>query len=228
MASNEFKHALFTQFARVGKALSHPYRLELLDYLAQAEHTVEQLAERVGLSVANASQHLQQLRRAGLVSTRKEGLYVHYRIVGDEVVGLIDALGRVAECNLAEVERLVASNLEALDDVEPLPSSELLARAREGDVTVLDVRPAEEYAQGHLADAVNVPLGELEAHLRELPKDQEIVAYCRGPYCVLAYEAVARLRERGYRARRLEYGYPEWKAEGHPVEVGAGEPEEQE
>lgn len=216
--SSDFKHALSQQFARIGKALSNPNRLELLEYLAQGERSVEALSKVSGLSVANASQHLQQLRQAGLVTTRKEGQFVHYRITGDEVVELIDALRKVGERNLAEVDRLVSSNLASKDDAEPLPAEELLGRAREGEVTVLDVRPEEEYAGGHLPGAVNVPLSELEKRLESLPEDQEVVAYCRGPYCVLAYEAVARLRERGYQARRLEYGYPEWKAEGHPVE----------
>ena len=222
--SEDFKHELSQQFARVGKALSSPNRLELLEYLAQGERSVEALAQVSGLSVANASQHLQQLRQAGLVATRKEGLYVYYRVTGDEVVELMDALRRVAESNLAEVERLVRSNLATRDQMEPLQGKELLERARAGDLTVLDVRPEEEYAGGHLPGAVNVPLRELEERLEGLPKDREVVAYCRGPYCVLAYEAVARLRERGYRARRLEYGYPEWRADGHPVVEGT-EPE---
>jgi rhodanese-related sulfurtransferase/biotin operon repressor len=226
MSSGDFKHELASQFARVGKALSHPNRLELLEYLAQGDRSVEALANVAGLSVANASQHLQQLRQAGLVTTRKQGQYVYYRVAGDEVVELLNALHKVGERNLAEVERLIQSNLATKDELEPLPASELLGRAREGEVTVLDVRPEEEYAGGHLPGAVNVPLSELEARLEGLPKDQEVVAYCRGPYCVLAYEAVARLRERGYRARRLEYGYPEWKAEGRPVQAGGNDPGE--
>ncbi|MFP4607590.1 MAG: ArsR/SmtB family transcription factor [Thiohalospira sp.] len=220
---SDFKHALAEQFARVGKALSNANRLELLEYLAQGDRSVEALARVSGLSVANASQHLQQLRQAGLVTTRKEGLYVYYRVAGDEVVELLDALRKVAENNLAEVERLIASNLATKDRMDPLEAEELLSRARNGGVTVLDVRPEEEYAEGHLPGAVNVPLEDLESRLEGLPSDQEVVAYCRGPYCVLAYEAVARLRERGYEARRLEYGYPEWKAEGHPVEENSGE-----
>jgi rhodanese-related sulfurtransferase/predicted transcriptional regulator len=218
MSSGDFKHELAAQFARVGKALSHPNRLELLEYLAQGDRSVEALARVAGLSVANASQHLQQLRQAGLVTTRKAGQFVYYRVTGDEVVELMNALHKVGERNLAEVERLIQSNLATRDEMEPLPASELLVRARGGEVTVLDVRPEEEYADGHLPGAVNVPLSELEARLEGVPKDQEVVAYCRGPYCVLAYEAVARLREKGYRARRLEYGYPEWKADGNPVE----------
>ena len=220
MSSGNFKHELAAQFARVGKALSHPNRLELLEYLAQGDRSVEALAKVAGLSVANASQHLQQLRQAGLVATRKEGQFVYYRVTGDEVVELVEALHRVGERNLAEVGRLIRSNLASRDAMEPLPAGELLTRAREGEVTVLDVRPAEEYAGGHLPGAVNVPLSELEARLEGLSKDREVVAYCRGPYCVLAYEAVARLRRRGYKARRLECGFPEWKADGQPVEVG--------
>ena len=218
MSSGDFKHELAAQFARVGKALSHPNRLELLEYLAQGDRSVEALARAAGLSVANTSQHLQQLRQSGLVTTRKEGQFVYYRVTGDEVVELVNALHKVGERNLAEVERLIQSNLATRDEMEPLPAAELLVRARGGEVTVLDVRPEEEYAGGHLPGAVNVPLSELEQRLQGVPKDQEVVAYCRGPYCVLAYEAVARLREQGYNARRLEYGYPEWKADGHPVE----------
>ncbi|MFA9460300.1 ArsR/SmtB family transcription factor [Thiohalorhabdus sp. Cl-TMA] len=216
--SGDFKHALSGQFARVGKALSNANRLELLEYLAQGDRSVEELARVSGLAVANTSQHLQQLRQAGLVTTRKEGLYVYYRVAGDEVIRLLEAVRAVAERNLAEVGQLIAINLASRDQADPLAAEELLSRAREGDVTVLDVRPEEEFAAGHLPGAVNVPLGELESYLEGLSHEQEVVAYCRGPYCMLAYEAVARLRERGYRARRLEYGYPEWKLEGYPVE----------
>ncbi|MFP3874207.1 MAG: ArsR/SmtB family transcription factor [Thiohalophilus sp.] len=220
MSSGNFKHDLFAQFARVGKALGNGNRLEILEYLAQGERSVEALANVAGLTVANTSQHLQHLRQAGLVTTRKEGLKVYYRLSSNDVLDLIDALRRVAEHHVAEVERLINSYLTVKDDLEPIPRDELLARARDGHVTVIDVRPSEEYAAGHLPGAVNIPLAELEQHLAELgqDKDQEIVAYCRGPHCVLAFDAVARLREKGLNARRLEDGYPEWKTAGLPVE----------
>lgn len=218
MSSNSFKHDLFSQFARVGKALSNSNRLELLEYIAQGERGVDELAKVSGLTVANTSQHLQQLRQAGLVTCRKEGLKVFYTLSGDDVIGLLAALRGVAERHVADVERLIRTYLTVKDDLEPLARQELLARVRDGLVTVLDVRPAEEYAAGHVPGAINVPLSELEKHLQALDPDQEIVAYCRGPHCVLAFEAVDRLRSRGLRARRLEDGYPEWKHAGLPVE----------
>ena len=222
MSGSHFKHDLFTQFARVGKALGNGNRLELLEYLAQGERSVDELSKVSGLTIANTSQHLQQLRQSGLVSSRKEGLKVYYMLSGDDVVGLLDALRGVAERHVADVERLVNSYLTVKDDLEPLPRHELLERVREGLVTVLDVRPPEEYAAGHVPGAVNVPLNELEQYLEALSPDQEIVAYCRGPHCVLAFDAVAQLREKGLPARRLEDGYPEWKTAGFPVEVSSG------
>jgi rhodanese-related sulfurtransferase/DNA-binding transcriptional ArsR family regulator len=222
MPVSHFKHDLFTQFARVGKALGNGNRLELLEYLAQGERSVDELSKVSGLTIANTSQHLQQLRQSGLVSSRKEGLKVFYMLSGDDVVGLLDALRGVAQRHVADVERLVNSYLTVKDDLEPLPRHELLERVREGLVTVLDVRPPEEYAAGHVPGAVNVPLNELEQYLKALSPDQEIVAYCRGPHCVLAFDAVAQLREKGLRARRLEDGYPEWKTAGFPVEVSSG------
>jgi len=220
MSSGDFKHQLFAQFARVGKALGNGNRLEILEFLAQGERSVEALANVAGLSVANTSQHLRHLREAGLVTMRKDGLKVYYRLSSDDVVTLINALRRVAEQHVAEVERLVNSYLTIKDDLEPIPRDELLARARDGHVTVIDVRPPEEYAAGHLPGAVNIPLAELEQRLAELgqDRDQEVVAYCRGPHCVLAFDAVARLREKGLKARRLQDGYPEWKTAGLPVE----------
>ena len=215
---SNFKQDLFSQFARVGKALSNANRLELLEFLAQGERSVEALARVSGLTLANTSQHLQQLRQAGLVVARKEGLHVHYRLSGDDVIGVLECLRRVAENHLADVSKLVDSYLTVKDSLEPLPAEELLSRARDGLVTVLDVRPPEEYAAGHLPGAINIPLSELEQHLAELPRENEVVAYCRGPYCVLAFEAVRRLRAQGYQARRLENGYPEWKRAGLPVE----------
>ena len=213
-----FKQHLFIQFARVGKALSNGNRLELLEFLAQGERSVEQLATVAGLTVANTSQHLQLLRQSGLVESRKKGLQVFYRISGDDVIDLLNALRGVAERHVAEVERLVNSYLTVKDDLEPVPRQELLQRARDGLVTVIDVRPVEEYAAGHVPGAVNIPLAELEKHLNDFDTGQEIVAYCRGPHCVLAFDAVAQLRKKGLKARRLEDGYPEWKRAGLPIE----------
>ncbi len=213
-----FKHDLFNQFARVGKALSNGNRLELLEFLAQAERSVDELAGVSGLSVANTSQHLQQLRQAGLVISRKQGLKVYYSLSGDDVIRLLDDLRQVAERHIADVQQLLSSVLLRKDELEPLPREVLLQRAKDGLVTVLDVRPPEEYVAGHVAGAVNVPLEELEAYLSGLDEGQEIVAYCRGPHCVLAFDAVAIAREKGLNARRLEDGFPEWKLAGYPVE----------
>ena len=217
-----FKHDLFAQFARVGKALSNGNRLELLEFLAQGERSVEQLSKVAGLTVANTSQHLQQLRHAGMVTCRKEGLKVYYSISGDDVIKLLDALRAVAERHVTDVQHLINTYLTVKDDLEPIPRTELLERVRDGLVTVLDVRPAEEYAAGHVPGAVNIALQELEQRLDELGnqegENREIVAYCRGPHCVLAFDAVVRLREKGINARRMEDGYPEWKAAGLPIE----------
>ncbi len=218
MSSSDAKKALFAQFATVAKALSHGNRLELLEFLAQGERGVEALARMAGLSIANASQHLQHLRRAGLVTARKSGRYVLYRLADEAVVALLASLRGVAERNVAEVEKLVSGYFRSKDSFEPVSPDELLHRAREGLVTVLDVRPPEEFAAGHLPNAINIPLKELKRRLGELPRDQEVVAYCRGPYCVLAYEAVAELRRRGFTARRLADGLPEWRLAGLPVE----------
>ena len=220
MSTGTFKHDLFSQFARVGKALGNANRLELLEFLAQGERNVEDLARVSGLSVANTSQHLQQLRQAGLVTTRKQGQHVYYSLTGDDVVQMLGCLRRVAEHHVAEVEKLVNTYLTVKDDLEPVPAAELLDRVRQGLVTVIDVRPPEEYAAGHVPGAVNIPLSELESRLRELDPNQEVVAYCRGPHCVLAFDAVERLRKKGLKARRLEDGYPEWKLLGLPVESG--------
>jgi rhodanese-related sulfurtransferase/DNA-binding transcriptional ArsR family regulator len=219
MAGHNFKSDLFEQFARIGKALSSGKRLEMLEFLAQGERSVEQLARMTGLSVANTSQHLQQLRQVGLVTARKDGLYVHYRIAGDGIVRLLTALRAVGEEHVADVERLIKLFLDGKDSLEPVPAKELWQRARQGLVTVLDVRPPEEYAQGHIRGAINVPVTELKKRLHQIPADQEVVAYCRGPYCLLAYEAVQVLRKKGVKARRLEEGYPEWKSAGLPVDA---------
>jgi rhodanese-related sulfurtransferase len=209
---------LFNEFARVSKALGSGNRLELLEFLAQGERSVDQLARLSGLSVANTSRHLQVLRQAGLVSARKEGLYVHYSVSGAGVIRLLAALQEVAQHNVAEVTRIVNTYLTSKDSLEPVSVRDLIARVNEGLVTVLDVRPPEEYRAGHLPGAINVPLAELEAAAERLPREREVVAYCRGPFCVLSFEAVALLRKQGFNARRLETGFPEWKVAGLPVE----------
>jgi rhodanese-related sulfurtransferase/DNA-binding transcriptional ArsR family regulator len=218
MSSKTFKADLLEQFARVGKALSSGKRLQMLEYLAQGERSVDALATMTGLSVANTSQHLQLLRQAGLASARREGLYVFYRLSSDSVVRLLSALRAVGQERLAEVDKLVHLYFDSRDSLEPVPAPELLERARDGVVTVVDVRPPEEYAAGHIRGAINVPLAELAKRLDEIPSDKEVVAYCRGPYCLLAFDAVAQLRKAGRRARRLEDGFPEWRSAGLPVD----------
>lgn len=221
MSEQNFKSDLFEQFARIGKALSSGKRLEMLEFLAQGERSVEQLARMTGLAVANTSQHLQLLRQVGLVTARKEGLYVYYRVAGDGIVRLLAALRAVGEEHVADVDRLVKVFLGSKDNLEPVPAKELWQRVKQGLVTVLDVRPPEEYAQGHIRGAINVPVTELKKRLHQIPTGQEVVAYCRGPYCLLAYEAVQVLRKKGIKARRLEDGYPEWKSAGLPVETAS-------
>lgn len=216
--STNFKHELFSQFARVGKALSNANRLELLEFIAQGERSVEDLAKVSGLSIANTSQHLQHLRQAGMVVSHKLGLKVFYRVSGDDVLTLLTSLRTVAERHIADIDKLVSSFLTVKDNLEPIPREELLKRIKQNLVTVLDVRPTEEYAAGHVAGAVNIPLSELEEYLKQLDTEQEIVAYCRGPHCILAFDAVAKLRAKGLTARRLQDGFPEWKLAGLPVE----------
>lgn len=211
------KHQLFQQFASVARILGHADRLELLEHLGQGERSVETLAQICGLSIANASQHLQQLRRVGLVASRRNGKYVLYRLADDDAVTLLASLRRVAERGMAEVDRIVRGYFRERDSLEPVSREALLERSRDGLVTVLDVRPASEFAAAHLPGAINIPLEELEARLAELDPSHEIVAYCRGAYCVMSFEAVAALRARGFTVRRLEDGLPEWKAAGLPV-----------
>src|SRR5215472_5204237 len=214
------KLALFAQFAAVAKSLAHAHRLELLEQLAQGERSVEVLADRTSLSIANASQHLQHMRRAGMVVNRRDGKFVYYRLADDAVLDLFAAIRRIAEHNVAEVERLIRSYFNDRDALEPVSREELLRRSSAAAIIVLDVRPEDEFALGHLPGAVNIPLRALEARLSELDPSREIVAYCRGPYCVLSYEAVAALRARGFKARRLEDGLPEWRAAGLPIVTG--------
>jgi rhodanese-related sulfurtransferase/DNA-binding transcriptional ArsR family regulator len=218
LQSRSPKHQLNEQFAQIAKALSHAHKLELLELLAQGERSVEVLAKVAGLTVANTSRHLQQLRRAGLVASRKEGLYVFYRVAGDDVIALLRSLRRTGQRHIGEVNDVVIGYFNDRDSLEPVSRKQLLRRSKADLVTVLDVRPSEEFEAGHIPGALNVPLGEIEQHLARLPKEQEIIAYCRGEYCVLAFEAVATMRKKGFNARRLEEGFPEWKAAGLPVE----------
>lgn len=215
-----FKDRLYAQFARIGKALGNPHRLELLELLAQGERTVDALATESGLTMANASQHLQALRDAGLVENRKKGLFVRYRLADPAVFELSKSLRTVAERRLAELERLVRDHFGDRSDPEPVLMNKLIERVRKGDVVILDTRPAHEFAAGHIAGALSVPVEELQERLRKLPKTKEYVAYCRGPYCIYADRAVTLLRQSGRRARRLTDGFPEWKAAGFPVETG--------
>lgn len=211
------KREILANLARIGTALSSAVRLELLELLAQGERGVDELAGLTGASVANTSQHLQKLRQAGLIVGRKEAQFVKYRLAGDEVVALFDALGVAGQAYLADVDRIVRLYFTAKDDLEPVPAADLLQRAKQGLVTVLDVRPPEEFAAGHVPGAVNIPIHELEKRLAELPKRREIVAYCRGPYCLMSYDAVQLLRRKGLKARRLKDGLPEWRMAGLPT-----------
>lgn len=218
-----FKNQLYEQFARLGKALAHGRRLELLDLLSQGERSVEELAREMAMSVASASQHLQVLRAARLVEVRREGLYAHYRLADERVFRLWQALRDLGEERLAEIDRVVQTFLQDRQTLEAINVQELRQRLQEGSVVVLDVRPEAEYRAGHIAGARSIPIAELQARLREIPRSREIVAYCRGPYCVFADEAVALLRAKGYRVRRFEQGLPDWRALGLPVEKGVEE-----
>ncbi|MBS0522711.1 MAG: metalloregulator ArsR/SmtB family transcription factor [Proteobacteria bacterium] len=217
MSSDGPKQALFAGFAELAKALAHGHRLEILEVLAQGERSVEVLAGRIGLPVANVSQHLRLMRRAGLLASRRSGKHVFYRPSDPAVLELTAALRRVAERNSSEVREVIGGYFRARDSFEPVSRKELMRRLKDDSATVLDVRPDDEFAAGHLPGAVNIPLRDLERRLRELPRSREIVAYCRGPWCVLAFEAVALLRRRGLKARRLEDGFPEWKQSGLPT-----------
>jgi rhodanese-related sulfurtransferase len=213
----DFKDRLFEQFARIGKALASPKRLEIVDILAQGERTVEQIAKETAMSVASASQHLQVLKAARMVEVRRDGLYMHYRLAGEDVFRTWQAVRTLAESRLSEVDGVVEAYLVDRDALEAVDAAELMERLSAGSVVVLDVRPEEEYRAGHIPGALSVPVDALEAALQTLPKDREIVAYCRGPYCEFSDEAVALLRSRGFRARRLRQGLPDWRAAGMPV-----------
>jgi rhodanese-related sulfurtransferase/DNA-binding MarR family transcriptional regulator len=219
----QFKDQLYEQFARIGKALSNPHRLELVELLAQGERTVEDLAAEANLPIANASQHLQVLRAAQLVDVRRDGLYAYYRLSDERVFRVWQTLRDLGELQLAEVNRLVQSFLQDRSPLQSMNAAELVERMEAGDVLVLDVRPELEYQSGHIPEARSIPIGELEARLSELPRDQEIIAYCRGPYCVFADEAIILLQKHGYRVRRLVEGLPDWQALNLPVETVIGE-----
>jgi rhodanese-related sulfurtransferase len=214
----EFKDRLFGQFARIGKALSSPRRLEIVDLLAQGERTVEEIAGETAMSVASASQHLQVLKAARMVEARREGLYAHYRLADEDVFRTWQAVRALAESRLSEVDGVVDAYLDDRDALEAVDAAELMERLNDGSVIVLDVRPEEEYRAGHIPGALSVPVDALEAALQTVPRDWEIVAYCRGPYCVFSDKAVALLGSRGFRARRLRQGLPDWRAAGFPVE----------
>ncbi|MBT8366694.1 MAG: metalloregulator ArsR/SmtB family transcription factor [Deltaproteobacteria bacterium] len=218
--SRQFKDAIYEQFSRIGKAVSSPKRLEMLDLLCQGEKTVETLSKETGLTLANTSQHLQTLRAARLVDAEKEGLYVKYRLADEMVCEFFRTMRVLAEQRLAEVDMIKRRFLEDREGMEPVNRNDLLKRVIEGGVTVLDVRPVDEYRTGHIPGALSVPLGHLRELLSKLPRDQEIVAYCRGPYCVLAIQAVEMLRGQGFEAIRLEEGIQDWRAMGLPVETG--------
>lgn len=218
--AREFKDRLYAQLARLGKALASPHRLEMLELLAQGERTVESLAEEIGLSLANASRHLQALRQAALVESRRNGLFVHYRLADPDVFQLSKAVRTVAGRRLAELDRLVHEHFPGRAQAEPVPIDELLKRARSGQVVILDTRPAREYLAGHIAGAISMPVDELQRRLKELARRREYVAYCRGPYCIYADRAVDLLRAGGRRARRLAEGFPEWRSAGLPVVQG--------
>ncbi len=219
MSSRSPKLVLFESFASVAKALGHAHRLQLLEHVGQGEQSVETLAITTGLSIANASQHLMQLRRAGLIEARREGKRVFYRLSDNSVVTLLSSLYEIAERNVAEAQVAIAGYFTERDAMEPVSREELVQRLRRKSVTLLDVRPEDEFAMGHIRGAISMPLKALEQRLNELPRSREIVAYCRGPYCVLSFEAVALLRKRGFKVRRLADGMPEWRAAGMPIKA---------
>jgi len=220
MSHRELKDPLYAQFARIGHAVASPKRIELLDLLGQGEKTVEQLAEQSSTPLKNASAHLRVLRQARLVETRRDGTYVHYRLAGEDVFRFLRDLQAVARGRLAEVERVAHLYVDGRDELEPVTLAELRRRLRDGDVTVIDVRPEDEYREGHIPGALSIPVAQLQRRLPEVPKKREVVAYCRGPYCVYSVEAVEILRKHGYRARRAAEGLPDWRAGGLPVVTG--------
>jgi rhodanese-related sulfurtransferase len=219
-AHREFKDALYEQFARIGHALSSPKRIELLDLLSQGEKTVEQLAEQIATPIKNTSAHLRVLRQARLVETRRDGTYIHYRLAGDDVFRFLRDLQTLGRNRLAEVQQAASLYIDRRDELEPVTLKELRRRLRDADTTLIDVRPAEEYRAGHIPGALSIPVNQLKRRLPEIPKGREVVAYCRGPYCMYSVEAVEILRKKGYKARRADEGLPDWRASGLPVTVG--------
>ncbi|MDZ4779955.1 MAG: metalloregulator ArsR/SmtB family transcription factor [Planctomycetia bacterium] len=220
MSHRQFKDGVYEQLARIGKAVSAPKRIELLELICQGPRNVKVLARLTDLSVANASQHLKVLRAARLIDAEKKGLYVEYRLADESVGRYLLSTQSLADARLAEIRQLTHDFLEQRGALEPVNREELMRRVRDGDVVVLDVRPSEEYAAGHIPGAVSVPIGELKARLKELPKGKEIVAYCRGPYCIMSIEAVELLRKKGFRAQRMEQGVLDWRARGWRIEAG--------
>ena len=220
MSGREFKDPLYAQFALVGHAVASPKRIELLDLLSQGEKTVEQLAEQSATAVKNTSAHLRVLRQARLVETRRGGTYVYYRLGGDDVFRFLRDLQALGRSRLADVERVAHLYIDGRDELEPVTLEELRRRLRENDVTLIDVRPQEEYRAGHIPGAMSIPVAQLKRRLAEIPKDREVVAYCRGPYCVYSVDAVEVLRKHGYRARRAGEGLPDWRSSGLPVATG--------
>ncbi len=220
MGNRDFKDPLYAQFARIGHAVASPKRIELLDLLTQGEKTVEQLVEQAATPLKNTSSHLRVLRQARLVETRRDGTHVYYRLAGDDVSRFVRDLQALGRSRLAEVEQAASLYIDGRDALEPVTLKELRRRLREGDVTVVDVRPTEEYRAGHIPGALSIPVAQLKRRLREIPKGREVVAYCRGPYCVYSVEAVEILRKHGYKARRTDEGLPEWRAGGLPVTAG--------
>jgi rhodanese-related sulfurtransferase/DNA-binding transcriptional ArsR family regulator len=214
----EFKDALYAQFARIGHALASPKRIELLDLLGQGEKTVEALADQVATPIKNTSAHLRVLRQARLVETRRDGTYVYYRLADDDVFRLLKALEALGHSRLADVQHVVRLYLDGRDQLEPVTFKELRQLMRDGDVTILDVRPTDEYEAGHIPGALSVPVPELKRRLQEIPKNREVIAYCRGRYCVYSLEAITLLRKHGYNARRAHEGLADWRAAGLPVE----------
>ena len=222
MSDREYKDALYAQFARIGHALASPKRIELLDLLSQGEKPVERLAEGTGTPVKNTSAHLRALRQARLVETRKDGTHVYYRLADSQVEGFLRTFQALGQARLAEVEQVTRIFLHDHDSLQPVTLAELRRRMRDGSATIIDVRPHEEYAAGHIPRAVSMPVAELRRRLKELPKGREVIAYCRGRYCVYSTDAVTLLRGRGYRARRAEPGLPDWRLAGLPVAAGQG------
>ncbi len=224
MQARDMKDGVYGQFARIGKAVSAPKRIELLELLCQGPRTVEDLAGQAALSVANASQHLKVLRGARLVEAQKQGLFVEYRLAGEGVLRFVHAMQELAQARFAEVGAITNAYLKSRGALERVSGEELMQRVRKGEVTVLDVRPAQEYRAGHIPGARSVPVSELKRHLAKLPKNREIVAYCRGPHCVMAIEAVELLRKRGFRAYRMEQGVMDWRARGWRIDKSRPEP----